>query len=94
MLLHHVYLGKFIVGRKFIYRTTNGGKNLLKLKTPPNLIRFIRQFDLSAYPDLIAPPPRVLRTRKPETRERNAVSRHKRPRNRSYEQGFAQEVGR
>jgi hypothetical protein len=52
------YGGQFIVGPKFVCRRS--GSRLEKIPTPEPLKQFLRGFDLSRYPDLIMPPPRVL----------------------------------
>lgn len=56
-LMHVMYGSIFIVGPKFI--AIKRGKNLEKIPTPSNIAQFVRAFDLSRYPDLIAPPPRA-----------------------------------
>jgi len=59
-LFHALIGGDFIVGPKYIMRRSNG-KAVDRATTPKTCADFIRKFDLSKYPDLIAPPPRVLR---------------------------------
>lgn len=71
-LMNGEYSGRFIVGPKFIARQC--GDRIEKVPTPDNCKQFLRGFDLSRYPDLIMPPPRVLPRSKP-ARKRKAVKR-------------------
>lgn len=57
-LMRSKWGGRFVVGPKFVARQC--GRRLEKIPTPSALRQFIRAFDLSQYPKLIMPPPRVL----------------------------------
>jgi len=67
-LMHNEWGGRFIVGPKFVVRQC--GTRLEKIPTPEPLKQFLRGFDLSRYPDLIMPPPRVLSKPKPRTKSK------------------------
>lgn len=79
LMFKNVYGGKFVVGRKHIYRQS--GKDLQKIATPKNIAAFVRKFDISGYPELIAPPPRVKRRYDLDNiKPSRKADRHKKPR--------------
>jgi hypothetical protein len=71
-LLHKEWGGRFVIGRKSIALVS--GKSTVKVPTPKNMANFVRKFDLSGFPTLLAPPPRCLT-------ERANAARRKRPSN-------------
>ncbi len=63
-IMHKIYGGDYIVGKEFIMRRS--GNKTERKPTPKGCVQFITKFDVGEYPDLMAPPPRVLgETRKP-----------------------------
>jgi hypothetical protein len=68
-LLHKLHGGRFLVGQKSICRGV--GKHLERVSTPKSVAVFVRRFDHVEYPDLIAPPPRVLRGGKPRPKSKH-----------------------
>lgn len=68
--LNAMYTGRFLVGPKGVIRVYGRGQEE-RVACTPQLRQFIRGVDLMRYPDLIAPPPRVL----PKPKRKKAVKK-------------------
>jgi hypothetical protein len=75
-LMHDMYRGHFVVGRKYIVRVSGAKSD--RVPTPKGLADFIQAFDLARYPDLIEPPPRAFprKTRGKPTGRKHVVHNH------------------
>lgn len=77
LLMHGSRGGRFVVGQKYVMRTV--GDQVDKVKTPPNLASFVRQFDQGVFRELIQVPPRCVRgtSHTPAPRPRPSGKAHK-----------------
>lgn len=60
LLLNGAFTGDYVIGRKYIVRRS--GHAIQQVATPKNVAQFVRKFDTGGYPELVAPPPRCLKT--------------------------------